>query len=677
MLVNDVPRDYASPMNHRAPCFAGLYAFAAALLLALVAPALAAGAQPTPTLALNEVKIGMKGYGLTVFHGDKIEPFNVEVVSVVPESGVAYPGPARHGVIWIRCPDPRMQQSGPVQGMSGSPIFLWGEGEAHELGKGGKLIGAFAFGYEAAKDCLVGVQPIQYMRGVGDRAAEDAKNPDKAAATDFSPPESSLQTLLKTAPIRDLPPSVTWQAQWLGRLQRGSMKGDAVGTETRVSPAASSGMMVSGELRPLMLTMGLHTPKLAAMVAPLLAPSGIAPFESPIGVVVGAGPPDVDIEKIPLKPGGVLAIPLAYGDLDLSGVGTVTDVLPDGRVLAFGHAMYGQGPSAVPMASGYIHMVIPHLITSFKMGGSAVIRGAIVRDEVSAVAGIPAAKFATSPVRVSVRMPGQKPAEYKYQIVHHKALTPVIAAVLSIESMSAMQNPPVESTAYLSANLAFAGDRRIRLNTVIPDARPDALMMAILPTIATMVQNQHESMMLESADIGIEVRRDIFAGSIASARLDRTTLKPGQKLGMTVRIQPYGKKPFDKRAEMTVPESLPDGDYQLHVCDAQTYTQLWFTSRPHLMNTTNADELYAMVQRIVAVPNNAMFLVLQIQQEGLAVGRQEMPHLPSSRKAMIATPTSSLATPFSESVDRIIPMDLVTDGDLSFTINVRKDPSLE
>jgi hypothetical protein len=124
---------------------------------------------------------------------------------------------------------------------------------------------------------------------------------------------------------------------------------------------------------------------------------------------------------------------------------------------------------------------------------------------------------------------------------------------------------------------------------------------------------------------------------------------------------------------MTIPESLPDGDYQLHVCDAQTYTQLWYTSRPHLMVTTNADELYAMVRRITSVPNNALFLVLQIQQEGLAVGRQEMPHLPSSRKAMIATPTSSLATPFSESVDRIIPMDLVTQGDLTFTINVRKD----
>ncbi|MEM1027604.1 MAG: hypothetical protein AAGJ38_05940, partial [Planctomycetota bacterium] len=129
----------------------------------------AAEAPPlAPIMSFDDVKVGMKGYGKTVFHGSEVEPFNIEVVSVISDSS------AKRGTIWVVCPDDRMMQSGPVQGMSGSPMYLWDEGEEGTLGEGGRLIGAFAFGYAGVNVCLVGVQPIEYMREVGDRAnAED------------------------------------------------------------------------------------------------------------------------------------------------------------------------------------------------------------------------------------------------------------------------------------------------------------------------------------------------------------------------------------------------------------------------------------------------------------------------------------------------------------------------
>ena len=122
--------------------------------------------QPTPIMPLADIRVGMKGYGRTVFQGTRIEPFNVEVISVVPNSS------PKRSVIWIRCGDPRMVESGPVQGMSGSPIYLWDEDEPHELNKGGRLIGAFAFGFTESKQCLVGVQPIEYMRESATRIAD-------------------------------------------------------------------------------------------------------------------------------------------------------------------------------------------------------------------------------------------------------------------------------------------------------------------------------------------------------------------------------------------------------------------------------------------------------------------------------------------------------------------------
>ncbi|WP_428390115.1 SpoIVB peptidase S55 domain-containing protein [Mucisphaera sp.] len=123
-------------------------------------------AEATAVMPLDEVRPGMRGVCLTVFSGTAIEPFEVEVVSVVRRSG------PQRAVIWLRSEDPRMLESGPVQGMSGSPVYLWKDAEPDDpeapLG-GGRLIGAFAYGFAFAKGCLIGVQPIEQMVGVGER----------------------------------------------------------------------------------------------------------------------------------------------------------------------------------------------------------------------------------------------------------------------------------------------------------------------------------------------------------------------------------------------------------------------------------------------------------------------------------------------------------------------------
>ncbi len=183
----------------------------------------ASGAQPSeakptgapavaqPILKLDEVKVGMKGYGLTVFHGAKIEPFAVEVVSVMRDFA------PQRGVVWIRCDDERLQKTGPVSGMSGSPIFLWDEKEAKEIGKGGKLIGAFAFGFGWTKDCYAGVQPIENMRKTGDAIAGDAAKP---AAKRTAQPGATIADLLRAGQEWKLDERDMWKAQAFAKVVR-------------------------------------------------------------------------------------------------------------------------------------------------------------------------------------------------------------------------------------------------------------------------------------------------------------------------------------------------------------------------------------------------------------------------------------------------------------------------
>src|SRR5690606_37098166 len=102
----------------------------------------------------------------------------------------------------IRSNDPRLEHSGPVQGMSGSPIYLWELGEEKQLGEGGRLIGAFAFGYAMIKECLAGVQPIELMRQVGERAAEVPAHDGHAASASVFQTRQTLERLEALAQAR-------------------------------------------------------------------------------------------------------------------------------------------------------------------------------------------------------------------------------------------------------------------------------------------------------------------------------------------------------------------------------------------------------------------------------------------------------------------------------------------
>ncbi len=672
----------------------------------IAAPGIAAPAVATPIMKLDDVRIGMKGYGLTVFHGDKIEPFAVEVVSVQRDFA-----PAK-GVIWIRCPEERMQKSGPVQGMSGSPIYLWEQGaEANgELGKGGRLIGAFAFGFEATKDCYVGVQPIEQMLRVGQNAQEQLrqekeKNGEKkvdregvvkaqkqAAGGDGQAMREGLRTLLQQSEKEGKVDGRAWRGRLIAqailggadvdeRLSgvdapgRGSGRAFVGGIAGDDVPPPPVSLQSNGQAMRMMLPMTVSSPGLAQLIAPLVKHAGLLPMQAPLGAQAGRPPVEITAGDIRLSPGSILSIPLAYGDLDLSAVGTVTDVLPDGRVLAFGHAMFGQGPLAVPMATGYVHYIVPGLITSFKLAGSGVIRGTVVRDEASGIVGAPVTDFTTAKASLRITHVGQKPHEYHYDMVQYKPLLPTITAIVAIESLNAQQMLPTENTVRIRGTMKFAGGREISIDSIVPGMEDRSLYYELLPPVMVMAENEHESVMLESIDLNIEIENKLKMASFTTGRLDKATVAPGQDVGINVTLQPYGGESFIKRIKFQVPQDLPDGDYKLMVCDAATYAQVMLSSRPHLLQTRSVDDIFSLLKRVAAVPNDALFVMLQLPDAGIAVGQREFPKLPSSMRGMIDSPTSATVTSYATYATKTVKMETVPNGQVDFTITVRRDPN--
>lgn len=622
----------------------------------------------TPSLSAGDVRIGMKGYGLTVFHGTEIEPFNVEVVSIVPN---ATPG---RSVIWVRCPDARMIESGPVQGMSGSPIYLWDGDEPQTLGQGGKLIGAFAFGYTDSQQCMVGVQPIEYMRDSATRVPK--ADDEQASSRNGRGSARHLIALLKNfqrvqGDTGAAPLTKVRNEALLDMMLRASGRTDEdidrEGSGDSIT-GPRSGTRASG----MMLPITLGSPGSARVFGPMLEPMGLMAVAADAAPIAGAPPKSVDVSSASLEPGSVLSIPLAYGDMDMSASGTVTEVLPGGEVLAFGHPMFGLGEANVPMATGYVHFVMPRRSISFKNSGSLVPLGTLVRDEGAAVVGVEGIRYTTAPVEVNVNMPGQPGRTYHYEVVNEPMLSAMMVANVVYGSMQAVHGMPIESTFRLQAEMRFSGDRVLNVDTLMAGGNAVYAIMEVLPPISVMVQNAYESLDIESVSMTVDIEDGIRQAMISGARLERAEVAPGDTVGVLIDFQRYGGESEQRRITFKLPDDLEEGDYPLTLSGADTYAMMKIMSRPHLLVTENIDDLANFMQEMMSYKTDAIYATLQLTEMGVAVGRAEMPQLPSSRAALLSSPTTTDTVIYPLLIDQIYDADAVILGQVNFTINVRK-----
>jgi hypothetical protein len=121
----------------------------------------------------------MQGYAYTIFAGDQIEKFDLEVIGVMPN----FLGP-QQSIILVQLKGQKVERTGVVAGMSGSPVYLEG-----------KLAGALSLKLGIfTKDPIAGVTPI----------ADVVRPPAQSSAQQFPLPLDS-SAVQKTAPTFSIP----------------------------------------------------------------------------------------------------------------------------------------------------------------------------------------------------------------------------------------------------------------------------------------------------------------------------------------------------------------------------------------------------------------------------------------------------------------------------------------
>ena len=601
----------------------------------------------------SKLRRGMKGYGLTVLAGTEIVKFKAEVVSVVTRWGM------HQDVILARLSEQNLEHTGIIAGMSGSPVYFPDPADGKY-----KLVGAVAYGWSGNKDPVGGIQPITQMLAVGNtylKFAEPERG-GKAAAADVKADASSggvrpdrVDDYLKT--ILD-PRKIDFVEAFLPARP------------DRADPQSASPRLVPLST-PLMVT-GAGSRGLADLTR-TLKPMGLVPVASGgVNAVEAVAAKDVKFE-----PGSAIAVQLVTGDADMAAVGTVTDVA-NGRLLAFGHSFFGDGPVNLPIGPAYVHTPIAGLMSSFKLSTGLGVTGTLERDEKVAVAGVIGPTPAMIPMTITYNWAGEKRKEtFRFNLCNHRYYTSMMTRYMLGDSAGAWHAVPERHTVRYTTTVTYDKLGTYRASNISTGQDIYAAQSDLTRPISALMNNPYGPRIPpKRIDVAVTIENGDLSASMLDFKLDQTTCRPGQTLTGTLTVRPFKKDRETIDVRFRVPGDLPEGDYSLTVCDAGREMSFRQAETPHKYFARTTQEIFDAVQRVVQPPANRLYLRLPVRDGGgVALAQQELPDLPASKAGILSQARLLDARSFRRSIVQTLDTEYIISGSAGAQFRVRKEPA--
>jgi len=548
----------------------------------------------TQIIPLKDIRPGMKGIGKTVFAGTRIESFDVEVLGVLENIG------PRQSLILARLSGGPLAQTGVMQGMSGSPVYI-----------NGRLAGALAMGFAFSKEPIAAIRPIEDMLRV---ETAGPRPPVRLAG-----PVGSDGKLTAVLPPRE----------------------DVLAAGERMVDIATP------------LSFGGFTRNTIEHFAPQLRSLGLEPLQGVSGgsrAQPSGGPPGT------VEPGAMITVQLISGDLSLGADGTVTYV--DGnRMLAFGHRFLAVGITALPFSRAEVLTLIPNLASSFKISSARDWLGTITQDRSVGVAGEVGRPAGMIPVSISVTdrdATSPAPFNYSLRVVNDRLLSPFLLQMAVFSAIDATERTTGDASYTVTGEVEFQGGAApLKLDNMYSGDfnLASQVSLATAVPVAYVLQSGFDTLQLKRVALNVQSfsrKRQVQIDQLWPSRWE---VHPGEAVDLKVVLAGENALEITRKASYRVPLGAPLGPLQFTAADAATtnlteYRQLLSTqpkSAAQLLSFINglrpnnkayirvwrAEPAYEVQGEILSDPPPSVALLLSRSQPALSA----TPPVPNSRVA--------------------------------------------
>ncbi len=571
------------------------------------------------TMDITEIVPGMTGYGKTVFTGDRIDIFHVEVL------GILRHWDAKSNLILVRMSGGPLEKSGIIAGMSGSPVYI-----------DNRLIGAVSYGWSFAKEPIAGITPIQEMKNtLLNKATEERKV--SMASTDWElPPSSFDKTSLEPQIAPFIQPEISTQDS----------------PELRLTPILS----------PLIIS-GVNSEVLHKM-QPFFQTHGLCPMQG--GSYISA---DDTTKRPTLEPGSSVAAILIKGDLSAAAVGTVT-YTEGNQVLAFGHPFLQTGATDLPMATAHVYTILSSQSNSIKMASPVEVVGRINRDGRPGIAGT--LKEASRMIPCHIEVEGSQKLSYNFEIADNKLLTPSLMMMVAHSAVLATEKKLGEKTAHIKLSVQIDGyEKPVEVENIFYELDQSWFPInLIIQPFAMIMNNQFQKVRVNRIEMNIHVMDTRQTANIEAIKVDKKQVKPGDTLQVDVRLKPFTGESFYQTVMVNIPEdTLPGSMLNVTACDATFGNALNMGRSAGKYLPTNFDQLLHYMENLER--NNNLMVRVLLTKKGLTYRGEGFPSLPGSIHSIMSLSNQSGVGPLSDEVISRTPTTYVLTGNKSIPVFVK------
>jgi hypothetical protein len=583
-------------------------------------------------MSLKDVRPGMRGTGLTVFENNQVEQFEVEIIDIVHNF---FP---QRDLILVRLLGEKVNHTGVVHGMSGSPIYI-----------NNKLIGALAYSMGIfMKDPIAGVTPIEQMLEIFTK--ENVR--DQEFILNAKQASTHIKSYLFTNHLEQFD---------IFKLLRFPPASSAAGIKPIATPLVISGLSSS----------------LLNKISNQFANSSFTL------VAGGKDQPDTEGGEH-LKPGSAVAGVIVSGDFDISAIGTVTYRARD-KILAFGHPFFNSGPVNIPLARAKVITTLSSLYESNKFAVATEIIGNIRQDRSTGIMGLIGEIPPTIPVNVKVSSPITPSKNYHFNIANDRSTVMITPVFLWITLLNALE----------SARLG-TGDYAMKLNGRIDlEQYPDVILdnfysggsagvydgsgmdisesaFDIVMSLAALLANDFEPPNIRGLDLEFFAQPGQKLAVIEQVFYDREQVTPGDSLNVIIFLRHYQGKRIELNKRVFIPGNIASDRITLAVAGAAEITRWENQAGIARFSPSNLNELIALLNR--KRKNNDVIIQLKVADSGAVLHGREFPTLPPSiYEIMKDKKTHKIYDSMTEKIVRewSIPLNLEVRGGRQFKLVVR------
>ncbi len=485
--------------------------------------------QNPPTIAVSQIHAGMRGVAYTVFEGVKPEAMEVEVLGVLHNVN----GP-KGDIILVRLHGQKVEYTGVVAGMSGSPVYL-----------DGKLAGALAFRIgEFSKEPIAGVTPIADMLEIN--------------ALDQSPGEESAVGKPRVTAVAGKTTSPGEASAQAGLMADSSAGGFANYLKPIETPLVFNGFSEEA----------IH------LFAGQLGSAGVVP-------VMGAGSVSDDKQPEPLEAGSAISAILVRGDMDIEATCTVTYIDPQ-RLLACGHPLLQFGSVDLPMNKAEVLATLPSPLNAFKIVNTTEPVGTFVQDRHTGIMGVFNRQPEMIPVTLSIHSStGVK--QFHYEVLNNPKLTPVALMVTVFNALHGVNEFGEEITYRLAGSIGVKGFPDVTMRNMFAPAensQPAAMQaaMSLGERFGKIYDNPYNAPAIEGVNLDFDLVRERRWARLESARTDVTEARPGDEIVVETVLAPYRGERIVQQIPVKIPTSASKGTLRILVSDGDTLDHLGHSS---------------------------------------------------------------------------------------------------